>query len=62
MMLLVFPDQAQDIHAQLSLTHGPVHAVTKITFHRKTIAFTYKKVKLPKAEKTHPVLPLKGPI
>lgn len=62
MMLLVFPDQAQDIHAQLPLTHGPMHAGPKIAFHSKTTAFTYTTVKLPKAEKTHPVLPPKGPI
>lgn len=62
MMLLVFPVQAQDRRAQLPLTHGPMHAGTTIAFHSKTIAFTYKTVKLPKAEKTHPALPWKGPI
>lgn len=52
MMLLVFPDQAQIICAQLPLTHGPMHAGNKIAFHSKTIAFTYKTVELSKA---HPV-------
>lgn len=33
MMLLVFPDQAQDAHAQLSLTHGPGPCMQEIKQH-----------------------------
>lgn len=57
LVLLVFPDGAQDLHAQLPFMLGPVCAGTKPAF-----PFACKTTKSPKAEKTHPVLPQKRPI